>query len=167
MKRMPFYLVCFLLLAAPLICFSSDKSGEVRTKFGVLSVNNENILEFNGKPVVPTVAGNNGLTLLDNFALGESNVVLVRDDGGEACPAMYYFAKIGREAVQMSDRFGSCSDLAKAKLVGGVILVSMPDYSGDVDSRAAVARHLCRYKYENGAIKQLPPMNGRQFCTGD
>src|SRR3954469_19928362 len=152
MKKIPSYFISFILLAVPIICFSDGNSEGVGTKFGVLSVNDENALEFNGKPVVPTIAGNNSLTLLDNFVLYESNVVLVRDDGGEACPAMYYFAKIGKQGLQMSDRFGSCSDLAKARLVGGAIFVSMPDYSGDVDSRASVAKHLCRYKYENGAI---------------
>jgi hypothetical protein len=146
-------------------CHAGDNDGAA-TRYGILSTNDSNALTFRGKEVSPKTVGNNSLSILDSFKFGDSDVVLVRDDGGDACPAMYYFATVTAAGVSMSGRFGSCSDLAVVKQCGNSLLVTMPDYTGDRDSQAAVAKHICRYRYLKGEVTQLTPSKGRTLCAG-
>jgi hypothetical protein len=157
--------IAFVCFSLP--CFAGDDASNLVTRYGQLAVNEAGMLTFHGKPVSPNITGNNGLSILNYFKISDSDVVLMRDDGGESCPAMYYFATVNPHGIAMSSRFGSCSDLAVVKRRDDSVFVTMPDYTGDEDSRAAVAKHICRYRYANGAVTQLPPVNGRLPCSGD
>jgi len=54
----------------------------VPTRFGVLSVNDEQKLLFKGQPFEPPIEGNNSLALGEPYEMGASDVVLVTDNGG-------------------------------------------------------------------------------------
>lgn len=101
----------------------------LKTRFGVISISEEKILLFNGKPLSPTIQGNNNLSLVDRNEGGQSDVVLVQDTGGTACPAQYYFISISSAGAKSSKVFGTCSDLLKTAKKGEEILVFMQGVS--------------------------------------
>jgi hypothetical protein len=103
----------------------------LKTRFGVISISEENILLFNGQPLSPTIQGNNSLSLADHNEGRQSDVLLVQDNGGTACPAQYYFVSISSTGAKPSKVFGTCSDLLKTAKKGEEILVSMPGASED------------------------------------
>ena len=74
----------------------NDDLPKVVTRFGTLAVDKDRMLLFNGKPVRPPVQGNNSLDLGTPFDMGASDVVLVKDTGGTACPVLYYFVTVTR-----------------------------------------------------------------------
>ena len=120
-----------LLLALSITPALADK---IQTRFGQLSATDrmpgdgDAILRLNGKPVQPTVEGNNGLTFIKVFQIGATDVALVQDDGGTGCPALYYFVTLSAAGTQVSPQFGSCSDLVEPRQDGQQIQVTMPDF---------------------------------------
>lgn len=87
------------------------------TRFGVLSTDARQMLLFNGKPVLPAIEGNNSLTFMAVFRSidpdfrRDSDVVLIQNNGGTACPAMYHVATIMSSGIEVTPEFGTCSDL--------------------------------------------------------
>ena len=91
---------------------SYEKS--VKTRFGTLAVAADNVsLQMNGKPVLPGVAGNNSLSIVANYELGNADVVLVQNTGGAACAAMYSFITLTKTSLRATPEFGTCSDIIR------------------------------------------------------
>lgn len=77
-----------------------------------------------------------------SFVINGQKVVLkFANTGGTACPGQYYFKVKGK----ITNLFGTCSDMAKAKQSGNKIIVTMPDYDG-------ISR---QYVFENGRVRQV------------
>jgi hypothetical protein len=130
---------------------------ELSTRHGKLSTSTDNVLLFNGKPVKPEVQGNNSLSFVEKFQLGNTDVVLVQDNGGSACPAQYHFVTVAASGIRVSPSFGSCSDLAEVSRKGDQILVSMPGFVGPFESKAAQAKAARRkhvFVYANGVVTE-------------
>lgn len=107
-----------LLVACGLLLFAFQlHADELISRFGVLSTNLQQTLLLNGKPVNPKISGNNSLTFLAIFRnlggnLGQdSDVVLIQNNGGTACPALYHVATITSSGIKVTPEFGTCSDL--------------------------------------------------------
>src|ERR1041384_1392216 len=124
-----FVLIITLLLLASASALAQD-TNTITTRFGALTVNDAGLLLFKGTPVQPTVEANNSLDLSKPFEIGAADVVLVTDNGGTACPALYYFVTVTNSGAKVTPSFGTCSDLAKVKRVGNSISISMPGYQG-------------------------------------
>ena len=138
----------------------AQEPNAVATRFGALSVSEAGVLLFESVPVRPTIEANNSLDLSKPYQIGASDVVLVTDNGGTACPALYYSVTVTKSGVRVTPSFGTCSDLIKIKLSGDSISVSMPGYRGPAESkqaqrRAAGERHV--FNYHAGAVTE----NGR------
>ena len=106
---------------------------------------------FKGTPVQPTIEANNSLDLSEPYQIGAADVVLVTDNGGNACPVIYYFVTVKESGAKVTSSFGTCSDLIKIKPAGDSISVSMPGYRGPFESkraqnRAARERHVFIYR---------------------
>ena len=132
----------------------------VATRFGALSVSEAGVLLFEGVPVRPIVEANNSLDFSKPYQIGASDVVLVTDNGGTACPALCYFVTVTKSGVRVTPSFGTCSDLIKIQRNGNSISVSMPGYRGSAESkkaqrRAARERHV--FNYHAGVVTE----NGR------
>ena len=101
-----------------------------KSRFGELFIDAEKVLTFKGKPVSPLIQGNSSLSLVDYQQGKVSDLFIVQDTGGTACPAQYYFVTLSAEGVKQSKVFGTCSDLLKTQKKGELIIVSMPGEKG-------------------------------------
>ncbi len=129
----------------------AQEENSITTRFGALTISDAGKLLFKGNPVQPTIEANNSLDLSEPYQIGAADVVLVTDNGGTACPAIYYFVTVKESGAKVTPSFGTCSDLIKTKRVGDSISVSMPGYQGPfaskrAQSRAARERHVFIYR---------------------
>jgi len=143
------------------VTFGYEKS--VKTRFGVISVRpDDNLLLFKGKPIAPSIEGNNGLSIVANYEMGKQDVVLVQNDGGSACAALFRFLTITGSGIRVSPEFGTCSDIIYPTLDDkGGVNIAMPDFSGPFEPAAKqpparlstkVFRYLGGQLFENGKI---------------
>ena len=103
---------------------------EVATRFGSLTIDSDKELLFNGRKLTPSVVGNNSLNMDNPIQIGETDVVLVLDNGGSACPSMYYFVTFSKAGARATKPFGTCADVTSVKQAGNSIRVIMPGYRG-------------------------------------
>lgn len=84
----------------------------LKTRHGTVSVRaQDNVLLFRGKPVVPAVEGNSGLSIVASYELGQAVVLLLQNTGGSACPALFRVLTVAAGGVRMTSEFGTCSDI--------------------------------------------------------
>ncbi len=92
------------------VVFGYEK--KVKTRFGVVSVReDDNLLLFKGKPVAPAIEGNNSLSIVANYEMGQSDVLLLQDTGGTACPALFRFITVSAAGLRATPEFGTCSGI--------------------------------------------------------
>jgi hypothetical protein len=124
---------------------------EVVSRFGSLTIDNDKTVLFNGRKVMPAVAGNNSLDLGDPIRIGETDVVLARDNGGTACPSLFYFVTVSKTGARATKAFGTCGDAISVKRIGNSIQLTMSGFRGpfepeSVQLRAARQRHVFIYR---------------------
>jgi hypothetical protein len=118
----------------------TQQSQDVATRFGVLSVNSDKMLMFKGQPLSPPIEGNNSLDLGTVMSIGAADVVFVTDNGGTACPALFYFVTLTRTGAKATPAFGTCSEFATVKRKGDSISVTMSGFLGPFEPRSAQRR---------------------------
>jgi hypothetical protein len=149
------FVITLLLLTG--VGATAQESNSVTTRFGALTVSDAGVLLFKGSPVQPTVEANNSLDLGEPYQIGASDVVLVTDNGGTACPALHYFVTVRKSGAEVSPAFGTCSELIEVKRVGDSVSVSMPGFRGPFESKRAqnrAAREKHVYVYRAGAVTE-------------
>ncbi len=144
------YVIVIALLLLTGAGAQAQETATSQTRFGALTVNDAGVLLFKNAPFQPMIEANNSLDLGEPYQIGSSDVVLVTDNGGTACPALYYFVTVTRSGAKVTPSFGTCSDLIKVRRNGDSISVSMPGYQGSSQSkraqlRAARERHVFVY----------------------
>jgi hypothetical protein len=154
MRKYIFSITLLLLASASAL---AQETKTITTRFGALAVSDAGVLWFKGTPVKPTIEANNSLDLSEPYQIGTSDVVLVTDNGGTACPAIYYYVTVTKSGAEVTPSFGTCSDLIKVKRNGDSISVSMPGYQGPSESkraqsRAARERHV--FIYHAGVVTE-------------
>ena len=129
----------------------------IKTRYGTLAVGANNVsLQFNGKPVLPGVEGNNSLSIVDNYELGNTDVVLVQNTGGTACAAMYRFITLTKINLRAMPEFGTCSDIIRVTSdLKSAVTVVMVSSSGTFalpaeSSKAKFTKTV--FRYSNGQI---------------
>ena len=132
--------IAVFLIISPGTLVQAQESQEVSTRFGVLSVNDDKMLLFKGQPLRPAIEGNNRLDLGAPMSIGTTDVVLITNTGGTACPAQFYFVSLSRSGAKATPAFGTCSDLSSVKRRGNSILVTMPGFRGPFESESAQLR---------------------------
>ena len=118
--------VTILTLFAYSFVFCKD----IPTRFGSLKINEQYILLYKNRPLSPTIRGNSSLSIVNIYQIGNSDVVLIQDNGGTACPASFIFLSVTSNGVKTTERFGTCADLIESKLVKESIFVKMPGFMG-------------------------------------
>ena len=108
-------LIFAILCWVRLVPLARDLSEEAVTRFGSLTVNNRRTLEFNGRALEPAITGNNSLSLGEPMRLGATDVVLVRDNGGTACPYLYYFVTVSKFGAKAASSFGTCGEISEVR----------------------------------------------------
>lgn len=125
---------------------------KAKTRYGMVSVREEdNLLLFKGKPVSPAIEGNSGLSIVADYQVGQSDVLLLQDAGGSACPAMFRFITVNAAGLRASPEFGSCSDIIYPSMdaKSGAITVAM------IGSKAMIKTV---FRFVSGQLTE----NGRQ-----
>ena len=111
---------------------------------------------MNGKPVLPGVAGNNSLSIVANYELGNADVVLVQNTGGAACAAMYSFITLTKINLRATPEFGTCSDIIRVTSdLKSAVTVVIVGFSGPFESpaerrKAGITKTV--FRYANGQI---------------
>ncbi|MBA5775998.1 hypothetical protein H2509_02535 [Stappia sp. F7233] len=72
-------------------------------------------------------------------------VVVGFNSGGSACPVLYRIVDVSQGAPNLSQQFGSCSDIPKFKVVKGSIQIDFPKYNEGSSER---------WVYSEGKLKQ-------------
>lgn len=92
------------------VVFGYDK--QAKTRFGLVSVREDDMrLLFKGKPVTPAIEGNSSLSIVAHYEIGTSDVLLLQNTGGTACPALFHFITVSAAGVRVTPEFGTCSDI--------------------------------------------------------
>lgn len=114
-----------------------------KSRYGVLSIRDDNILMFKAKPVQPTIEGNNSLSIVASYELGKDDVFLLQNSGGTACPALYTFVTISAAGVRATPEFGTCSDIiyptSDLKTGVTVVMVGFTRFSSTVAQQRTAA----------------------------
>jgi len=129
----------------------------VSTRFGSLTVGNNKELLFRGRSVVPSIVGNNGLDLGTPFHLKAEDVVLVTDNGGTACPYLYYFVTLNQSGAKGTTAFGTCNVANQVKRDGDSIRVTMHGYRGPFEpesERRSALRAVHVFVFRDGAVHE-------------
>ena len=119
---------------------------KAKTRYGMVSVReDDNLLLFKGKPVIPAIEGNSGLSIVADFQVGQSDVLLLQDTGGSACPAMFRFITVNASGLRASPEFGTCSD---------IIYPSMDAKSGAITVAMIGSKAMTKtvFQYSNGQV---------------
>lgn len=127
-------------------------------RFGEFNINELNVLLYNGKPLFPNIQGNYSLSILNIYHNDDSDIILIQNNGGTACPAIYHIVEVSSSHdVIATSKFGSCSDLVSFKKSKQGIFVTMPGFQGPFEPEsnqrmAALQKH--SYLYKDGKITQ-------------
>lgn len=148
----------------PLFIKPPQDGQEVTTRFGSLTVDQDRSLLFRGRKLTPSVDGNNSLGLNNPIQIGDTDVVLVVNNGGTACPALYYFVTVSKMGARATKSFGTCSDLTSVKQMGNSIRVIMPGYRGPHEPESAqlrAARQQHVFTFRAGVVTSRSPKGTR------
>ena len=130
---MKFFLLSMIFLVLP----ASTYSQELTSGFGALELKasedsnqprrywllfkGKEILQLEGYPVEV-------LSVL--HGTGRDYVIVNKYSGGIACPVVVVVVEISKSGpLAISEEFGSCSDIIKAKFVKGRVIIEMPTYA--------------------------------------
>jgi hypothetical protein len=130
---------------------------KVETRFGALSVGDDTVLLFRGHRLQPSIKGNYSLNLGRPFHVGNSDAVLVTNDGGTACPYLYYFVTLSESGAQATHSFGTCNAVISVKQKDDSISVSMHGYRGPFEpeeDRKQAARETHVFVFHDGSVKE-------------
>ena len=123
--------------------FASAQGAQMPTRFGTLSTNDESVLLLNGKPIRPEVSGNSGLSLVGVVQNYETDIAIIENNGGNACPLLIRIITLSKGVPKVSPEFGSCSDLVSYTLKDGELQISMPKMQGKGNEV---------FKFQNGVV---------------
>lgn len=133
----------------------------IPTRFGGMAVSAENVLLYKNHPLDPSVAGNNSLSVIGTYSIGNEDIVLIQDNGGSACPALYYFVTVTASTAKATPSFGTCTDLIEVNKLTDSISIRMPGFLGPFEpvqdqKNAMKEKHIFIFKdnvlTENGKV---------------
>jgi hypothetical protein len=136
MRRVILGAVALALMGQGALAQSAHEVLRVSTRFGHLTVGQNKMLLFKGRPLDPPIRGNNGLDVGEPFRIGETDVVLVTDNGGTACPFLYYFVTISRSGAKATPSFGTCNSVTVTKRTGDSVSLTMHGFLGPFEPEA-------------------------------
>lgn len=127
----------------------------LKTKWGTLSVDEDHVLHFNGKPVQPGVMGNSSLYVGPAFDMGNHLLVLTTNMGGTACPELFNIITIRKDQAVSSPTFGTCAEPLRVQQIQQSLRVQMQDQQGMVH----------QYVYAEGVLTDNGRVVADQFSA--
>lgn len=135
------------LIAISIIAASTPALAEnisIKTRFGTLTTDSNFQVQYNGKKLSPAVDIVSSAYILSTYKLKNSDVILVSQADGNACPGQYAFIVVTADGAHATPPFGTCyDDDIKPTRSGESISFSMKKLEG---------KGSVQYKYERGTV---------------
>ncbi len=109
------------------------------TRFGVMTASEyeygalwgaKRPLLLDGEEILPDVKWRDSLTFIAVIPTLSSDLVLIQDNNGSECPALYYIINVSASAIKATPRFGSCSDEVVLHWTGMEVEIQMTSSGG-------------------------------------
>lgn len=143
------------LLALTICAASAAQSAKKETG---LTVSAGGELLFHTYPLQPPIHANSSLEIGRVFHMEGSDVVLVKDTGGTACPYLYYLVTIRDSKAEATPEFGSCTEVVGASRKGNSIVLTMHGYRGPFEpeaDRRRAARELRTFVFADSKVSEI------------
>jgi hypothetical protein len=143
-------------LLALTMCASASPAQSKANATG--TVNRKGELLFHNHPLQPPVRAKSSLDIGRVFHMDGSDVVLVKDTGGTACPYLYYLVTIRGSTTEATPEFGSCTEVVSASQKDHSIVLTMHGYRGPFEpepDRRKAARELRTFVFADGKVSEL------------
>lgn len=144
----------------PAFVLCASLVSQAQTRPTGLTVDGKSELLFHNHPLQPPIRGNSALDIGRVFHMDSTDVVLVKDIGGTACPYLYYLVTIRDSKAQATPEFGSCTEAVSASRKGDSIVLTMHGYRGPFEpeaDRRKAARELHTFIFTEGKVSELKP----------
>jgi hypothetical protein len=132
---------------------------QVKTRFGeVVMQEGDSAVLMNGQTVLP--AQEEPVSIVRNAPVGAEDVLLLQSGSGTACPALFQLLVVSAQGVQVSPKFGSCSDLVFAVVEekrnqAPKLSIRMLGFAGPFEpeeEQRKAAQKLVEFVYQQGAL---------------
>lgn len=132
---------------------------EVKTRFGVVAVQEEDSsVVLNGQTVLPTQE--EPVSIVRHAPVGAEDVLLLQSGSGSACPALFQVLAVSAQGVQVSPKFGSCSDrvfalVEEKRNQAPRLSIRMLGFAGPFEpeeEQRKAAQKLVEFVYQQGAL---------------
>lgn len=137
-----------------------------KTRFGIVSIREDGKrLLFKEKPITPTIQGGNNLSIVFNYQIDQSDILLLQKTGGIGCQALFHFVTVSSSGLLITPEFGTCSDIISPSIdiKTDTIIISMNGFLGpaapEVDKQKVYMTKTI-FSFINGQI-----MKDGQFLT--
>ena len=138
-------------------CAQAAQELRVSTRFGHFTVAENRMLLFKGRPLDPPLKGNSGIDVGEPMRIGETDVVLVTDIGGTACPYTYYFVTASKSGAKATARFGTCNEATDVHSTRDSISVIMHGFLGPFEpeaQRRKAFREIHVFVFHDGVVSE-------------
>jgi len=145
--------VVLAVSAVAFIVLTANAAETISTRFGQLKTDEYDIdLSYKGKSIAQ---GNNSISLIKKFQIGDSDVLLMQNNGGTACPALYLFVTITASGAKVSEEFGSCNEVSNTAQEGEAINVTMPGFKmvNGVYKQSG-EKMKCSFSFKSGVVSK-------------
>jgi hypothetical protein len=104
-----------------------------KTRFGALDFDEHGVLTFKRHTVDPKVKGG---YLGETYRIGATDVVLVTQEGGTACPVVYYLVSVTKLGATATPYIGTCNQAESIERHGDTIVFKMQGFLGPFEPEA-------------------------------
>ena len=114
------------------------------TRFGLLEANDQNILQFEGKPFEQAVYLERPDYTMVRFQQDEADVIFLRQNKGDNCPQKFAIVRVTRDGATGMTELGTCSStVIRPAIHDQIIRFSQPEPDG---------KSVVRYEYDGNGV---------------
>lgn len=132
---------------------------EVDTRYGKLTINDEDVILLNNRPLKTGIEANSGLSFIFSTEMDDRDIILVMNTGGSGCPALFSIINLGAKNFHVSEEFGTCSDLIRLRMPNNQLHIDMVDFRGPFEPEAdqiKASKTIKKFIYsKNGEVKEV------------
>jgi hypothetical protein len=132
----------------------------IATRFGPMKAGEFGAVSYKGKEVT---AGNNSLVLIKKVQIGDADVFLFQDNGGNWCSTLYRFVTVTASGAKVSEDFGTCNGQTNVSQDGENVRVDIPGckYVAGGSCAAGSEKTKCSFIYKAGVVTQSNKTAGK------
>lgn len=130
-----------LFVIAIMLSVSSIAATVAQTRYLKLTITDNNVLLVNDKQFSKNVEGEGNLSFINTYQLENTDVTIIQDTGGTACPALFYMVVTNKSSAVVSPKFGTCTDL--------ITVINSPN---DITVTMKKGKKKLLYNYKDGVF---------------